>query len=134
MLPTVHMKLRFQHGSPIANDQDSYTIRRFKIIDEVIRTAITRGNIIIPEDEFDAGFDHSTSLIIDEAIESKAKPDYYLRRGYPGNINSLSANHNKPNSNNPPTAKETFIGYLQIAMRFTKEERETMWPSATYPF
>lgn len=120
--------------SPIANDQDSYAIRRFKIIDEVIRTAITRGNIIIPEDEFDAGFDHSTPLVRDEAIESKADPNYYLKRGYPGYINSLSGKYSEPNSNNPPTAKETFIGYLQIAMRFTKEKRETMWPSATYPF
>lgn len=120
--------------TPIAGNKDSYTIRRFKVIDEIIRTAITRGNIIIPEDEFDAGFDHSTPLVIDELVESKANPNYYLKRGYPGNINSYSAAYSKPGSENPPTAKETFIGYLQIAMRFTKEERETMWPSATYPF
>lgn len=120
--------------SPIAGNQDSYTIRRFKIIDEIIRTAITRGNIIIPEEEFDAGFDHSTPLIRNEDIESKADPNYYLRRGYPGDVNSLSAKYSKPHSDNPPTAKETFIGYMQIAMRLTKEEREAMWPSATYPF
>ena len=29
--------------SPIAGNKDSYAIRRFKIIDEIIRTAITRG-------------------------------------------------------------------------------------------
>ena len=58
----------------------------------------------------------------------------YLKRGYPGNVNSLSGKHSKPDSDNPPTAKETFIGYLQIAMRHTKEEREVMFPSATYPF
>lgn len=120
--------------SPIAGNKDSYTIRRFKVIDEVIRTAITRGNIIIPEEEFDAGFDHSTPLVTTEYSESKADANYYLKRGYPGNVNSHSANYTSPRSTNPPTAKETFIGYLQIAMRFTKEERETMWPSATYPF
>ena len=59
---------------------------------------------------------------------------HYLRRGYPGDVNSLSAKYSKPHSDNPPTAKETFIGYMQIAMRLTKEEREAMWPSATYPF
>ncbi len=119
--------------SPIAGNKDSYAIRRFKIIDEIIRTAITRGNIIIPEEEFDAGFDHSTPLIIEEDIESKADANYYLKRGYPGNINSYSADYIKP-ATNPSTAKETFIGYLQIAMRLTKEEREAKWPSATYPF
>ena len=53
---------------------------------------------------------------------------------HPGNVNSISGKHSKPDSDNPPTAKETFIGYLQIAMRHTKEEREVMFPSATYPF
>lgn len=120
--------------TPIAGNQDSYTIRRFKIIDEIIRTAITRGNIIIPEEEFDAGFDHSTPLIRNEDIESKADANYYLKRGYPGDINSLSGKYYKPDSDNPPTPKETFIGYLQIAMRHTKEEREAMFPSATYSF
>ena len=67
-------------------------------------------------------------------MESKADPNYYLRRGYPGDVNSLSAKYSKPGSDNPPTAKDTFIGYMQIAMRLTKEEREAMWPSATYPF
>lgn len=120
--------------TPIAGNKDSFTVRRFKIIDEVINTAITRGNIIVPEDEFDAGFDHSTKIVRNEDIESKADPNYYLRRGYPGDVNSLSAKYSKPHSDNPPTAKETFIGYMQIAMRLTKEEREAMWPSATYPF
>lgn len=115
-------------------NKDSFTIRRFKIIDEVINTAIANGNIIIPEDEFDAGFDHLTPIVRSEDIESKADPNYYLKRGYPGNVNSLSGKHSKPDSDNPPTAKETFIGYLQIAMRHTKEEREVMFPSATYPF
>lgn len=120
--------------SPIAGNQDSYAIRRFKIINEVINTAITRGNIIIPEDEFDAGFDHLTPIITKEDIESKASPNYYLTRGYLGDINSFSASYSKPRSDNPPTAKDTFIGYMQIAMRLTKEEREAMWPSTTYPF
>ena len=95
---------------------------------------LANGNIIIPEDEFDAGFDHLTPIVRSEDIESKADPNYYLKRGYPGNVNSLSGKHSKPDSDNPPTAKETFIGYLQIAMRHTKEEREVMFPSATYPF
>ena len=120
--------------TPIAGNKDSFTVRRFKIIDEVINTAIANGNIIIPEDEFDAGFDHLTPIVRSEDIESKADPNYYLKRGYPGNVNSLSGKHSKPDSDNPPTAKETFIGYLQIAMRHTKEEREVMFPSATYPF
>lgn len=120
--------------TPISGNKDSFSIRRFKIINEIIHTAITRGNIIIPEEEFDAGFDHTTKLARDEDSESKADPNYYLRRGYPGNINSFSANYSKPDSDIPPTAKETFINYLQIAMRFTKEERESRWPSATYPF
>ena len=106
--------------TPIAGNKDSFTIRRFKIIDEVINTAIANGNIIIPEDEFDAGFDHLTPIVRSEDIESKADPNYYLKRGYPGNVNSLSGKHSKPDSDNPPTAKETFIGYLQIAMRHTK--------------
>lgn len=123
-----------QDGKLLCRNKDSFTIRRFKIIDEVINTAIANGNIIIPEDEFDAGFDHLTPIVRSEDIESKADPNYYLKRGYPGNVNSLSGKHSKPDSDNPPTAKETFIGYLQIAMRHTKEEREVMFPSATYPF
>ena len=78
--------------TPIAGNKDSFTIRRFKIIDEVINTAIANGNIIIPEDEFDAGFDHLTPIVRSEDIESKADPNYYLKRGYPGNVNSLSVN------------------------------------------
>lgn len=118
--------------TPIAGDKDSFSKRRFKIINEIITTSITRGNIIIPESEFDAGLDHATPLVRNEDIESKANPNYYLTRGYPGNINSFSGTYAKPSSNNPPTAKDAFIGYMQIAMRFTKEERESMWPSSTY--
>ena len=75
-----------------------------------------------------------TPIVRSEDIESKADPNYYLTRGYPGNVNTVSGKHSTPGSDNPPTAKETFIGYLQIAMRHTKEEREAMFPSATYPF
>ena len=82
-----------------------FTVRRFKIIDEVINTAITRGNIIVPEDELIAGFDHSTKIVRNEDIESKADPNYYLRRGYPGDVNSLSAKYSKPHSDNPPTGQ-----------------------------
>ena len=42
--------------NPYCRQQGHFTVRRFKIIDEVINTAIANGNIIIPEDEFDAGF------------------------------------------------------------------------------
>ena len=120
--------------TPISGDQNSFAVRRFKIINEILTTAITRGNIIIPESEFDAGFDHSTPLVRNEDIESKANPNYYLTRGYPGNVNYVSGTYAKPSSNNPQTAKNTFIGYMQIAMRLTKEERESMWPSSTYTF
>ena len=50
---------------------------------KIIRTAITRGNIIIPEEEFDAGFDHSTPLIIEEDIESKADANSILKEDIP---------------------------------------------------
>ena len=36
--------------TPIAGNKDSFTVRRFKIIDEVINTAITRGKMNLMQD------------------------------------------------------------------------------------
>lgn len=121
-----------QWMSPVSGNKESYTKRRFLILNDIIETAIERGNITIPE-EFDAGFDHSTTLNTGIYEDDKADPNYYLTRGYPGNVNTSSAEYAEP-SENPTALENTFIGYIQIAMRYTAEEREEMFPSATYTF
>lgn len=118
--------------SPIAGDKESYTIRRCLIMNDVITAAIEKGNIVMPA-EFDTGFDHSTRLVITDYDEDKIKPNYYLNRGYPGKINTTSGKYTKPAAA-PTAAAATFLGYLQLSIRFTLEEREEMFPSSQFPF
>lgn len=118
--------------SPLTEDKTSYAIRRCFIINDVITAAIGKGNIVMPA-EFDTGFDHSTRLVITEYDEDKLKPNYYLNRGYPGKINTANGNYTKPAAA-PTAAAATFLGYVQLSIRFTKEEREEMFPASKYPF
>lgn len=118
--------------SPITGSKESYTIRRCLVMNEVITAAIERGNIVMPA-EFDAGFDHSTRLVITEYENDKANANYYLRRGYPGKINTTNANYTKPSAI-PTAAAATFLGYLQLSLRYTQAERETMFSLSEYSF
>lgn len=117
--------------SPVAGNKESYTVRRTLIINDILTGAIDLGNITIPA-EFDTGLDYNTPLVTGEYPEDKANPNYYLRRGFPGDINTNSAEYAKPTTY-PPTPKEAFLGYVQIAFRYTQAEREVMFPSDTYP-
>ena len=121
--------------SPLKGDKESYKIRRLFILYDIINGAINKGNIPFPEKEFNSGFNFDKPVVTGNDEESIANEDYYLRRGFPGHINPSSTEYFPYNdaqtSRNP---RETFINYVQIAMKFSKVEREKMWPSATYPF
>lgn len=122
-----------QWQSPISGNKESYSIRRFLIINDVIEGAIERGNIVMPE-EFDTGFDHTTKLVTNDFPEDKLDPNYYIARGYPGNINTSSAKYSKPVGTYPSSAEKTFLGYVQILMRLNAEERESTFSLSNYPF
>lgn len=118
--------------SPKAGDKASFTRRRMIILNDVLVAAINRGNIVMPA-EFESGFDFTTRLVTGETVANRADPNYYMRRGFPGRVNTSSGEYTKPTTS-VTKAEQTFIYYLQLSMRYTQEEREEMFPSADYPF
>lgn len=117
--------------SPQAGDKTSYTRRRMIILNDVLVAAIGKGNIVMPA-EFEVGLDFTTRLVTGETEVNKANANYYKTRAFPGRVNTSNGEYTKPLAA-VTKAEQTFIYYLQLAMRYTQEELDELLSLADYP-
>lgn len=96
----------------------------------IFTKACANGNIVIPE-EFHVGFDYQTEVVNLSAYEDDE--NFYIRRGFPGQM--LNGFNFSPLSSIARTNRtDNFVQYLNLAMRYSREEYEALWPSSEYPF
>ena len=98
----------------------------------ILQNAYLRGNIQLSDDFFDL-FDFVTPI----DMYSPDSPDYYLTRGFPGKLlddkYEFEASYMFYEGVSLYTHDYTFKVYLFLALRYSKEELEAQYPSASYP-
>lgn len=96
----------------------------------IFTEACENGTIVIPE-EFHVGFDYQTEVTY--LPEYEDDENFYIRRGFPGRmVNGF--NFTSLQSIVRTNRTDNFVQYLNLGMRYTKEEYEALWPSSDYPF
>lgn len=108
-----------------------YFYRSRVMLKEVYKSAVEKEYIAVP-DGFNAGFDFTTA--VQTAASQKANPNYYIRRGFPGQFN------NKTNFNAAVLAnitrtnpRQNFIDYLHLCMRYQPDSIQIVYPQEEYP-
>ena len=87
------------------------------------------GTIVVPE-EFQVGFDYQTPVSYQDGYEHE--DDYYIKRGFPGRILTSSFTFIPLQDISKITPQNNFIQYINLGIRYSKEEYEAMWPSSEY--
>lgn len=121
-------------SSPVSGNKATYDIHRYLILSAIMKMAIARGNIVVP-DEFGSGMDFGTQLITGNTEANKQNPNYYLTRGFPGTATVIGGvlTYQPTTAPRPGSPNDVFMGYMQIMMAFNAAQREEMFPAATYP-
>lgn len=103
---------------------------RGNILLKILRIAYDKGNIVMPE-EFQNGFDYKTEIVSGYGMEDD--PNYYVKRGFPGQSVSFPSLHvlQRITNTNP---SDNFFAYIHLGMRYTSEALEDLYPKAKYPF
>ena len=100
------------------------------IFSMIFTEACENGTIVIPE-EFHVGFDYQTEVTY--LPEYEDDENFYIRSGFPGRmVNGF--NFTSLQSIVRTNRTDNFVQYLNLGMRYTKEEYEALWPSSDYPF
>jgi hypothetical protein len=108
-----------------------YFYRRGVMLKEIYKTAVNKGTIV-PPDNFNSGIDFSTAIVT--AAASENDPNYYKKRGFPGQMNNtLNFNMSAVSliTNTGPT--RNFMDYIHMCMRWTPDSIEVNYPKAKFP-
>ena len=95
----------------------------------ILTKACEKGTIVVPE-EFQVGFDYQTPVSYQDGYEHE--DDYYIKRGFPGRILTSSFTFSPLQDISQITPQNNFIQYINLGIRYSKEEYEAMWPSSEY--
>lgn len=108
-----------------------YFYRRGVMLKEIYKKAVTMGNIKVPEG-FSSDLDFVTA--VKSATGTENDPNYYLKRGFPGIMNSaLNFNLSKLSSISSTGPTQIFIDYIHLCMRYSADSIEVICPKAKYP-
>ena len=110
---------------------EEYLSFRGWILCTIFTEACSNGNIVIPE-EFHTGFDYQTEITYQTGYEDDE--NYYIRRGFPGRMVNDKFNFSALQRVSYTSRTDNFVQYLNLGMRYSKEEYEALWPSSDYPF
>ncbi len=105
----------------IPEDQATFSQRRKMILGNIIRIAIERKLIAIPE-EFNRGLDYVTPISFN--FWETDSPDFHLKRGFPGTVNTNTFSLNEEYDGSNPTREATFAGYALLSLLYTKAESD----------
>ena len=108
---------------------EDYLMCRGVILKEIFEKAIEVGNIVVPE-EFNTGIDYQTEITYKVGYEND--DNYYVKRGFPG-IMYTTFNFSDLQSVTKINPQTNFLQYINLGMRYTKEEYEALRPSSKYP-
>ncbi|MEY8687031.1 hypothetical protein AB9N12_13165 [Bacteroides sp. AN502(2024)] len=109
----------------IPEDEPTFSQRRKMILGNIIKIAIERKLIAIPE-EFNRGLDYVTPI-----SDNQDSPDYQLKRGFPGTVNTTTFSPNEGYDGSNPTQEAAFAGYVLLSLYYTKAESDVQY--AQYP-
>ena len=110
-------------------DHKTFQQRRCMIMQKIFEKAVEVGTIAIP-DEFYDGLDFKTDLV--SGIGKEDDPNYYLNRGFVDRMLGLTFDQTIY-IYEIPTREEAFLDYVNIAMRYNKEEFDIQYPADRYP-
>ena len=88
---------------------------------------VDKNKIVVPA-EFQSGgdFDYSKKYSTVSSADN-----YFMKLGYPGNM--IKTAYNLSNPSGTLTAKSTFINYLQLGLRYTRDSVLIKYPQDKYP-
>lgn len=102
---------------------------RGEIMQLLLASACDKGNIVAPAG-FHDGIDYQKKLS-SSSDAYKEDPDFYIVRGFPGiRMGSVGFSLGKLSSITNTNPANNFVAYLQMCIRYTKEEYEEMYPSS----
>lgn len=107
---------------------EEFRLRRCEVLGYIFQKAFEKGNFVVPA-EFADGIDYKTEVLSSNA--DRLNENYYIMRGFPGKMypdfDDFASVYGTPTP-----LKQHFLEHIKFAMRYTKNEFEKMWPSATY--
>lgn len=103
----------------IPKDEKTFSQRRKMIIGNIIKAAIEKKVINVPE-EFNQGLDYVTPIKFN--FWETDSPDFHLNRGFPGTINTNQFTLNEEYDGSNPTPEATFAGYILLSLYYTEAE------------
>ena len=99
------------------DDQVTFSQRRKMILGNIIKAAVEKRLITIPE-EFNRGLDYVTPISF--YFWETDSPDFHLNRGFPGTVNTNKFTLNEEYDGSNPTREATFAGYALLSLYYTK--------------
>lgn len=104
-----------------------YKTRRTVILQNILVKIVNKDNITIPA-EFKSGGDFDYSKKYSTVLSAD---NYFMKLGYPGNMVKTAYDFSNPSGT--LTAKSTFINYLQLGLRYTRDSVLIKYPQDKYP-
>ena len=101
------------------DDQVTFSQRRKMILGNIIKAAVEKRLITIPE-EFNRGLDYVTPISF--YFWETDSPDFHLNRGFPGTVNTNKFTLNEEYDGSNPTREATFAGYALLSLYYTEAE------------
>ena len=98
------------------DDQVTFSQRRKMILGNIIKAAVEKRLITIPE-EFNRGLDYVTPISF--YFWETDSPDFHLNRGFPGTVNTNKFTLNEEYDGSNPTREATFAGYALLSLYYT---------------
>lgn len=109
---------------------EEFAIRRGEILGFIMGKAYEKGNFEIPAD-FHNGLDYKTEITSKYGDEDKE--NFYVRRGFVGKMGPRFDSYSGLEKISDAIPDRVFLEHINFAIRYTDEEYESMWPSASYP-
>lgn len=104
--------------------------RRGEILKTILLTSFDKGNIILPAG-FENGFDYKEAIL--NGYGDEDKPNYYLRRGFPGRMAFFKSGLSALNSISDTNNGQNFKDYICFGLYYSNTELDKLYPRTEYP-